>query len=212
MSIENNALTPDRFPILNEMSDSAVVWVISNNVDYHITLGSLKELMIANLPPAELPTNIVTTEELIDGLSSKVDVDVIEGFVTAQQLADAIANIAPLDIASAVANYFSENPLETNGLYLTSETLEEDATIAAIREALAKKLGSGALEGYATIDDLEIKADKSELEGLVTLGDVSATVASLLTSFQPVNYTPEGSTIEDHLRAIDLKLGTLVGV
>lgn len=212
MSIENNALTPDRFPSLTDLSDTAVVWVISNNIDYHITLGSLKELMVANLPPAQLPTNIVTTEELIDGLSSKVDVDVIEGFVTAQQLADAIANIAPLDIASAVANYFSENPLETNGLYLTSETLEEDATIAAIREALAKKLGSGALEGYATIDDLEIKADKSELEGLVTLGDVSATVASLLTSFQPVNYTPEGSTIEDHLRAIDLKLGTLVGV
>ena len=129
----SNIMTPDRFPLLDSVANDAVVWVILNNTDYHITLGALKNLMVESLPPAELPADIVTT----------------------QQLADAINNIEPIDLQAVVTAYFQDNPVALPEGVVTDDNIAENPTVMALIESLDKKVGTNMLEGYATVSKVE---------------------------------------------------------
>ncbi len=175
----NEGLTPDQFPILNAYDDSSVIWVVLNNMDYHITLGGLKTLLAANLPDPELPEDVVRAPQLEEALLLKANASALENLVTSEQMQEAIANIAPIDIAAAIATYFETNSAPLPEGVVTDTNIAANETIAQIVESLANKASVESVSGLqsALTQGLAGKADATALSGYATTDDLAQGLA-----------------------------------
>lgn len=75
--------TFDSFPALQSLHDDACFYVIHNDTDYKVTAAMLKALVLANLPPAELPPGLVNEDSLNVRLESYLTQEQINQAITA---------------------------------------------------------------------------------------------------------------------------------
>lgn len=193
MSNQEQGFTIDSLPSLEQFSPEAMVYVVLNDQDYHIKFDVLRQFLIENLGPAEIPEGLTTVEEMqtyVNNLFANKD------FVTTAQLQQAISGLAQPDMSGYVTreelgnlpgvstklgkiffvNVNSNNPVENGSPEAPFKTIQ--AAIEAVPSASVIQLSPGAYREDITFvrDNILIQgygcvgANIAEIIGTVTFG------------------------------------------
>ena len=207
MSTQEQGITIDGLPSLEQFSPEAMVYVVLNDQDYHIKFDVLRQFLVDNLPPAEIPEGLSTVEGMqvyVNNLFANKD------FATTAQLQQAISGLAQPDMSGYVTreelnnlpgvstklgkiffvNVNSNNPVENGSPEAPFKTIQ--AAIEAIPSASVIQLSPGAYR-----EDVTFVRDNILIQGYGCVGSNIAEIIGTVTFGTETNTTISQCRLKD---------------
>lgn len=160
MSTQEQGITIDGLPSLEQFSPEAIIYVVLNDQDFHIKFETLRQFLVENLPAAEIPEGLSTVE----GMQTYVN-----NLFANEDFAEKVAAVFRNNKASLLDGFINSENLElilsqqsviqsfTQRIQALEQADEDQITTAQLQQAISE-IPQPNLSAYAT---------KEELEGLV---------------------------------------------
>ncbi len=176
--------TVESLPALSALPEDAILYVVSNNADYKLPISLLKSLILANLPPAEIPDGLLNEDILTARLQDYLTSAQIDAVVEA-----AISAIPTYVLPETVVQQSDLTPItaDIQGLQLAVQEIGEMTYVTA--EQLASQL-SGYIQTLPAnlvyqdaLDTLENRVSELELSEFVTPLQLSTELQGVVEQF-----------------------------
>lgn len=191
MSTQEQGITIDGLPPLEQFSPEAVVYVVLNDQDFHIKVSTLRQFLVDNLPPAEIPEGLSTVE----GMQTYVnDLFANKDFATTAQLQQAISELPQANMGAYATkeelnnlagmttkmgkvffvNVNSNNPVENGSPEAPFKTIQ--AAIEAVPSVSVIQLSPGIYR-----EDITFVRDNILIQGYGCIGSNIAEIVGTVT-------------------------------
>ena len=176
--------TVESLPALSALPEDAILYVVSNNADYKLPISLLKSLILANLPPAEIPDGLLNEDILTARLQDYLTSAQIDAVIEA-----AISAIPSYVLPETVVQQSDLTPItaDIQGLQLAVQEIGEMTYVTA--EQLATQL-SGYIQTLPAnlvyqdaLDTLENRVSELELRDVVTPSQLSTGLQGVVEQF-----------------------------
>ena len=136
MSTQEQGITIDGLPSLEQFSPEAIIYVVLNDQDFHIKFSDFQQLLVDNLPSVDIPEGLSTVEDMQTYVN-----ELLANESFAQKVTTALEQ----------SGAFNNVVQRVESLEQVNEDLVTNSQLLAIVESLATKNDIIGLEGSSSI-------------------------------------------------------------